>query len=475
MGSCARVSADLLAGRYALGSVIGKGRSSVYSARDTRLGRDVAVKRVALAAGSDEVDASRARALREARAAARMSSSYVVDIYDVIEESDAVWLVMELVRAPSLHALVRRHGPLPAPPAAAVGLGVVDALAAAHAVGVLHRDVKPANVLVMAHADGGVTVKLADFGVAALRDESDLTVPGQVVGSPSYMAPEQASGRPVGPEADLWALGALLYFAVEGVPPFSAGSAQATASAVVHGMPRPPSHPGALTPVIDALLVKDRARRPALPAVRAALAAIAEAGAAAAPVGTQLTAAVGWAGEDTVGVTAALSLPGEGTGRLLAIERTRPQRRRRVALAAAAAAALLGGVASQFVGVGADPSRSGPPAAEAAQPVDAPATTGPSTTQAPAPSGQRHAATAPASGDPAVATSIQETPDLGAAESSPPTTAIHPATTTTASTSTTTLPDGSGPPSDPPDTAPTTTTTTTPPDPTTPTTGQPAV
>jgi len=476
VGSCARVSADLLAGRYALGSVIGKGRSSVYSARDTRLGRDVAVKRVALAAGSDEVDASRARALREARAAARMSSSYVVDIYDVIEESDAVWLVMELVRAPSLHALVRRHGPLPAPPAAAVGLGVVDALAAAHAVGVLHRDVKPANVLVMAHADGGVTVKLADFGVAALRDESDLTVPGQVVGSPSYMAPEQASGRPVGPEADLWALGALLYFAVEGVPPFSAGSAQATASAVVHGMPRPPSHPGALTPVIDALLVKDRARRPALPAVRAALAAIAESRAAAAPLGAPLTAAVGWAGEDTVGLTAALSLPVEGTGRLLAIERTRPQRRRRVALAAAAAAALLGGVASQFVGVGAEPSRSGPPAAEAAQPADAPATTGPSTTQAPAPSGQRHAATAPAAtGDPAVATSIQETPDQGAAESSPPTTATDPATATTASTSTTTLPDGSGPPSDPPDTAPTTTSTTTPPDTTTPTTAQPAV
>ena len=455
--------------------MIGQGRSSVYSARDTRLGRDVAVKRVALAAGPAGLDDERVRALREARAAARMSSGCVVGVYDVIEESDAVWLVMELVRAPSLQALVRRRGPLPAPLAAAIGLGVVDALAAAHAVGVLHRDVKPANVLVVGHADGGVSVKLADFGVASLRDESDLTVPGMVMGSPSYMAPEQASGRPVGPEADLWALGALLYFAVEGVPPFSAGSARATASAVVHGMPRPPSHPGALTPVIDALLVKDRARRPALPAVRAALAAIAESRAAAAPLGTRLTAAVGWAGEDTVGLTAALSLPVEGTGRLLAIERTRPQRRRRVALAAAAAAALLGGVASQFVGVGADPSRSGPPAAEAAQPVDAPATTGPSTTQAPAPSGQRHAATAPASGDPAVATSIQETPDPGAVESSPPTTAIHPATTTTASTSTTTLPDGSGPPSDPPDTAPTTTTTTTPPDPTTPTTGQPAV
>ena len=445
--------------------MIGQGRSSVYSARDTRLGRDVAVKRVALAAGPAGLDDERVRALREARAAARMSSGCVVGVYDVIEESDAVWLVMELVRAPSLQALVRRRGPLPAPLAAAIGLGVVDALAAAHAVGVLHRDVKPANVLVVGHADGGVSVKLADFGVASLRDESDLTVPGMVMGSPSYMAPEQASGRPVGPEADLWALGALLYFAVEGVPPFAAGSAQATVSAVAHGMPRPPSRPGALTPVIDALLVKDPARRPGVAAVRSALATIAEAPAGAGTAATRLAAAVGWAGEDTVGLTAALSLPGDGTGRLLAVERTRPRRRRQVVLAAAAAVALLGGVASHLVGVGADPTGFDPPAAEA-QPAADPTTTAPATTGAPAPSGPRHAAIAPAAVEAAVDTSVPTTPDPGAAaDSTLSVPGTDPAPTTSTSTSTTTPPDVTDPPTDPPDTSGSTATSTTTPPP----------
>ena len=176
------MGADLLAGRYELGGVIGRGRSSVYSARDTRLGREVAVKRVALAPGPGEIDDVRARTLREARAAARLASSRVVGVYDVVEEDDAIWLVMELVRAPSLQEVVRERGPLPHPLAARIGLGVAHALAAAHDAGVLHRD-----------------VKLADFGVAALRDESGMTLPGLVVGSPSYMAPEQASAGDVGP------------------------------------------------------------------------------------------------------------------------------------------------------------------------------------------------------------------------------------------------------------------------------------
>jgi hypothetical protein len=439
------VSADLLAGRYELGGVIGKGRSSVYSARDTRLGREVAVKRVGLASGPDEVDDVRSRALREARAAARMSSSYVVGVYDVIEEADAVWLVMELVRAPSLEVLVRKRGPLSGLRAAAIGLGVADALAAAHAVGVLHRDVKPANVLVQAHADGGVSVKLADFGVAALRDESSLTLRGLVVGSPSYMAPEQASGEPVGPEADLWALGALLYFAVEGVPPFSAGSALATAAAVVHGTPRPHHHPGVLTPVIDALLVKDPARRPDLSTVRSALQAI-----ATGPAGA-----------------------GSETTRLIAVAggRARP-RRRRVALAAAAVVALLGGVASQLVGLGTDPARSGPPAAEA-EPAADPAAAGPATTQAPSGNGRRAVAPAPA-GEPVAEAPVQATSDQAGADATA-TPGGGPGTTVAAPT--TTLPDETDPPSDPPDTtAPTTTTTSVPPtteETTPPTTAQP--
>jgi eukaryotic-like serine/threonine-protein kinase len=419
--------------------VIGKGRSSVYSAHDTRLGREVAVKRVGLATAPDEVDDARSRALREARAAARMSSSYVVGVYDVIEEADAVWLVMELVRAPNLETLVRKRGPLPAPRATAIGLGVADALAAAHAVGVLHRDVKPANVLVMAHADDGVSVKLADFGVAALRDESSLTLPGLVVGSPSYMSPEQASGEPVGPEADLWALGALLYFAVEGVPPFSAGSALATAAAVVHGAPRPHHHPGVLTPVIDALLVKDPARRPDLPAIRSALQAIAAAPEGAERVTAQSTAAVYRAGQGT-------------TGRLPAVGRARP-RRRQVALAAAAAAALLGAAASQLVGLGTDPSRSGPPAADA-QPAPDPAV-GPTTSEVPPESGRRTASAPAQPGE-------QEAPppDQAAGASVMAVAGTNAGPSTTVAAPTTTLPDESDPPSDPPDTSGSTTTTT---------------
>jgi hypothetical protein len=447
------VEADLLAGRYELGGMIGKGRSSVYSAHDTRLGREVAVKRVGLANGPDEVDDVRSRALREARAAARMASSHVVGVYDVIEEADAVWLVMELVRAPSLDALVRDRGPLPAPLAAAIGLGVVDALVAAHAAGVLHRDVKPANVLVSTDDGGDVAVKLADFGVAALRDESGLTLPGLVVGSPSYMAPEQASAAPVGPAADLWALGALLYFAVEGVPPFSRGSALATATAVVHGEPRPHHHPGVLTPLIDALLVKDPERRPDAVAVRSALREIAAAPAGPDPTTTQLTAA-GPAGEATV-----------MSGR--PVPRAR-RHRGRTALAAAAAVVLLGGAAGHFFGVGAGPTPSGPPAADA-QPAPDPAAAGPATTAAPGESGRR-AAAAPDAGQPVEAPLDQVTSGQ-AATGAASTPAAGAGPTTTVAAPTTTLPDEPDPPDppDPPDTsAPTTTTTSVPPPDTTP-------
>jgi hypothetical protein len=262
----------VLAGRYELIDVIGRGRSVVYRARDTRLSRDVAVKQVALLGGPSPlaVDDVRARALREARASARIASPFVVGVYDVVEERDAVWLVMELVRAPSLDQLVDEHGPLDERRAAHIGLGVLLALDAAHAEGIVHRDVKPANVLVGGsvagddepHLGGPPPVKLADFGVAALRDDTSLTSPGAVIGSPSYMSPEQAAGRPVGPAADLWALGALLYFAVEGEPPFLADSPLATATAVVHAEPRPQERPGQLSRIISLLLDKEPDGRP---------------------------------------------------------------------------------------------------------------------------------------------------------------------------------------------------------------------
>jgi eukaryotic-like serine/threonine-protein kinase len=256
-----------LAGRYDLGEPLGKGRSTVYRATDIRLQRPVAVKQVELAAGQEDAARVRTRALREAQAAARLNNPSVVTVYDVVEEDGSIWLVMELVEAPSLAQIVADEGPVSHSRAAHVGLDVLAALEAAHAVGIVHRDVKPANVLVAA----GDRAKLTDFGVATIRDDSRLTATGLIVGSPSYMSPEQARGDLVGPATDLWALGALLYFATEGEPPFQGDSALATASAVVHGAPRPAQHPGPLTVIVSRLLTKDPANRATPSEVRAAL------------------------------------------------------------------------------------------------------------------------------------------------------------------------------------------------------------
>ena len=193
----------------------------------------------------------------------------MVTVFDVVEEAGSIWLVMELVDAPSLSQVVVDEGPVAHTRAAALGLDVLTALEAAHVVGVVHRDVKPANVLVQS----GDRAKLTDFGVATIRDDSRLTTTGLIVGSPSYMSPEQARGAEVGPPTDLWALGALLYFATEGEPPFQAGSALATASAVVHGEPRPVQYVGPLTEIITRLLTKDPDRRPTAGEIRAGEAA----------------------------------------------------------------------------------------------------------------------------------------------------------------------------------------------------------
>jgi eukaryotic-like serine/threonine-protein kinase len=258
---------DLLAGRYALGEPIGRGRSTVYRGEDLRLRRQVAVKQVRLDTSPEPARATRARAMREAHAAARLSNPRAVTVFDVFEERGSIWLVMELVDVPSLAEMVATHGPLGHRRAATIGIDVLDALRAAHAVGVVHRDVKPANVLVGA----GDRAKLTDFGVASIRDDAKLTATGHIIGSPAYMAPEQARGDRVGPPADLWALGATLYFAVEGVSPFPGTSPIAVATAVVHGQRRQPTRPGPLTDIIDRLLCKEPGQRPAAGQVRRAL------------------------------------------------------------------------------------------------------------------------------------------------------------------------------------------------------------
>ncbi|HEX6417405.1 MAG TPA: serine/threonine-protein kinase, partial [Acidimicrobiales bacterium] len=273
------VAGTRLAERYEIEDVIGRGRSPVYRARDTRLGRAVAVKEVGLvaAAADDPASADRSRALREARAAARVHAPGVVQVYDVVEEHTAVWLVMELVRAPSLQRRVAEQGPMDEVTAARLGLGLLDALDAAHAQGVVHRDVRPANVLVADPDDPTVEVpvRLADFGLAALRDDTALAAPGALSGSPAFTAPEQVTGGPSGPATDLWALGAVLYFAVEGTAPFAGDSPAAVSAAVVAGDVRPAERAGRLARIAEMLLATDPARRPGAPRVRAALRAVA--------------------------------------------------------------------------------------------------------------------------------------------------------------------------------------------------------
>ncbi|HVF32443.1 MAG TPA: serine/threonine-protein kinase [Acidimicrobiales bacterium] len=248
-------------GRYELQHLLGRGgMGSVWRGQDLLLQRPVAVKRVELPLHlpAADRDALRQRVLREARAAARVSHARLVTIFDVVEEDGTVFLVQELVDAPTLKAVVSEGGPLPSATVAAIGRQLVDGLAAAHHNGVVHRDVKPSNVMVL--PDGGV--KLADFGIASLHGDPQITATGVVVGSPAYMAPEQATGGRVGPPADLWSLGATLYFAVEGEPPFGRTDTLSTLTAVVNEPHRDARIAGPLAPLLDRLLAKEPERRP---------------------------------------------------------------------------------------------------------------------------------------------------------------------------------------------------------------------
>ncbi|MFI0811797.1 serine/threonine-protein kinase [Streptomyces echinatus] len=256
----------VIAGRYRLLSPLGEGgMGTVWRALDEVLHREVAVKEVRAPAGlpGPEIERMYARLEREAWAAARVANRNVVTVYDVALEGGRPWIVMELVRGPSLADRLETEGPLPPQHAARIGAEVLSALRAAHSVGVLHRDVKPANVLL---ADDGRVV-LTDFGIATVEGSSALTMTGEVVGSPEFLAPERALGRTPGPESDLWSLGVLLYATVEGISPFRQDTPLSTLRAVVDEELPPPRWAGPLAPVIRGLLRKDPAER--LPAERA--------------------------------------------------------------------------------------------------------------------------------------------------------------------------------------------------------------
>ena len=242
----------LVGGRYRLGALLGRGgMGRVWYAEDEVLRRPVALKQVVLSGLAS--DDARASALNEARAAARLVHIGAVSVHDLVEDPDgSPWIVMELLSGRTLAEALDAAGPLPIAEVTRIGRHLLDVLEAVHQAGLIHRDVKPANVFL---CDDGRVV-LTDFGIAqAVDDESTLSAEG-LAGSPAYMSPERARGEEIGPSFDLFSLGATLFAAVEGRSPFGKGDPFSTLVAVVEDSPGPFLHAGPLRPVIEGLLTK---------------------------------------------------------------------------------------------------------------------------------------------------------------------------------------------------------------------------
>ncbi|WP_433328531.1 serine/threonine-protein kinase [Spirillospora sp. CA-294931] len=250
----------LLAHRYRLVTQVGRGgMGTVWQAHDEVLGRDVAVKEVILPHGltDEERAVHHKRTFREARTAARLGHPGVITVYDVVEEDGRPWIIMELLKVPSLDQVIKREGTLEPRRAADIGRQMLAALHAAHEAGVLHRDVKPSNVLVTKD-DRAV---LTDFGIATASGDATLTQTGLVMGSPAYIAPERARGRTAGPASDLWSLGVTLFAMLHGKSPFERSEPMAALVAVISEAPDPPDKAGRLRPLIEGLLHKNPDQR----------------------------------------------------------------------------------------------------------------------------------------------------------------------------------------------------------------------
>lgn len=252
----------LLAGRYRLLEQIARGgMGAVWRARDETLQREVAVKVLHAQAvpGGTDAELAAERAMREARITARLHHPHAVPVFDVVDHEGRPCLVMQYLPSKSLQTVLDENGPLPPAQVARLGAEVASALAAAHRLGIIHRDVKPANVLI---ADDG-SAKLTDFGISQSLGDSSLTSVGFVTGTPAYIAPEVARGGSAGFASDVYSLGSTLYRASEGRPPHGRdGEAMAVLAKVVNGQLEPPTRSGALGPLLQRMLATDTAARP---------------------------------------------------------------------------------------------------------------------------------------------------------------------------------------------------------------------
>jgi serine/threonine protein kinase len=259
----------VIAGRYSLDREVGRGGTgAVWLGRDEVLGRPVALKRIGLLPGADRTDLTRAE--REAKLSARLHHPHVVAIFDAVvdDDTDAWWLVMEYVDGVDLSRLVRERGRISPDQAAPLLAQAADALAAAHAAGIVHRDVKPSNILV----DRAGQVKLTDFGIARIATDPALTQTGMVTGSPAYLAPEVAAGARGDEASDVWSLGATMFHVLEGRPPYDLGdNVIGGLYRIVHEEPPRPTDAGWLTPLLEATMVRDPSRRWSMQQVHAYL------------------------------------------------------------------------------------------------------------------------------------------------------------------------------------------------------------
>jgi len=248
----------LIAGRYSLMRVVGSGgMGTVWAARDQLLGREVAVKEILARGGLLD-------GMQEARLAARVSNPHVVRVFDVVVEDGQAWIVMQLLPSRTLADVLGEKGSLPPRTVARMALDVLSALGAVHAAGVVHRDVKPGNVLL---ADDGHAV-LVDFGIATSVGDTSPTSPAMLLGSPAYLPPERAQGGHCGPAGDMWSLGAMMFAAVQGAAPFEREEPVATINALLYEPTPYPDRAGALAPLITSLLSADPADRPGVDQAR---------------------------------------------------------------------------------------------------------------------------------------------------------------------------------------------------------------